>query len=126
MKTLEKRKLGSGGLEVSALGLGCMGMSWSYGAPKDKEEMIKLIRSAVERGVTFFDTAEVYGPLENEELVGEALEPFRNEVVIATKFGWAPGNENEINARWNALNSKPSHIKKVVEGSLKRLKARSD
>jgi len=122
MKPLQKRKLGSSGLEVSALGLGCMGMSWSYGEAKDKEEMIQLIRSAVEQGVTFFDTAEVYGPLENEELVGEALEPFKNEVVIATKFGWAPANEDEANARWNALNSRPEHIKKVVEGSLKRLK----
>src|SRR4051794_13017840 len=122
MKTLQKRKLGNSGLEVSALGLGCMGMSWSYGAVKDKQEMIKLIRSAVENGVTFFDTAEVYGPLTNEELVGEALEPFKNEVMIATKFGWEPANENEVNARWNALNSQPKHIKKVVEGSLKRLK----
>ena len=84
--------------------------------------MIKLIHAAVERGVTFFDTAEVYGPYANEELVGEALAPFKNEVVIATKFGWAPANESEANARWNALNSRPEHIKKVVEGSLKRLK----
>jgi len=122
MKTLQKRKLGSSGLEVSALGLGCMGMSWSYGAATDKQEMIKLIHSAFERGITFFDTAEVYGPLTNEELVGEALEPFKNEVVIATKFGWEPANENEVNARWNALNSQPMHIKKVVEGSLKRLR----
>jgi len=122
MKTLQKRKLGNSGLEVSALGLGCMGMSWSYGEAKDKQEMIKLIHAAVERGVTFFDTAEVYGPLVNEEVVGEALQPFRNEVLIATKFGWAPANENEANARWNALNSRPEHIKKVVEGSLKRLK----
>jgi aryl-alcohol dehydrogenase-like predicted oxidoreductase len=122
MKTMQKRKLGNSGLEVSALGFGCMGMSWSYGAAKDKQEMIELIRSAVEHGVTFFDTAEVYGPYTNEELVGEALEPFKNEVVIATKFGWAPANENEANLRWNALNSRPEHIKKVVEGSLKRLK----
>jgi aryl-alcohol dehydrogenase-like predicted oxidoreductase len=122
MKTLQKRKLGNGGLEVSALGLGCMGMSWSYGEAKDKQGMIKLIHAAVERGVTFFDTAEVYGPLVNEELVGEALQPFRNDVVIATKFGWAPADENEANARWNALNSRPEHIKKVVEGSLKRLR----
>ena len=122
MRTIQKRRLGSGGLEVSALGLGCMGMSWSYGAAKGREEMIKLIRSAVERGVTFFDTAEVYGPYTNEELVGEALAPFKNEVVIATKFGWAPANETEANARWNALDSKPEHIKKVVEGSLKRLR----
>lgn len=122
MKTIQKRKLGNGGLEVSALGLGCMGMSWSYGAAKDKEEMIKLIHAAVEGGVTFFDTAEVYGPYTNEELVGEALAPFKHEVVIATKFGWAPANETETNSRWNALNSKPEHIKKVVEGSLQRLK----
>lgn len=122
MKTIQKRKLENSGLEVSALGLGCMGMSWSYGAPKDKEEMIKLIRSAVERGVTFFDTAEVYGPYTNEELVGEALAPFKSEVVIATKFGWAPANESEANARWSALNSRPECIKKVVEGSLKRLR----
>jgi len=122
MKTLQKRKLGNSGLEVSALGLGCMGMSWSYGEAKNKQEMIKLIHSAVERGVTFFDTAEVYGPLVNEELVGEALQPFRNKIVIATKFGWAPANENEANARWNALNSRPEHIKKVVEGSLQRLR----
>ena len=113
---------------MSAIGLGCMGMNWSYGAPKAnpgsyREEMIQLIRSAVERGVTFFDTAEVYGPYANEELVGEALAPFKNDVVIATKFGWAPANESEISVRWNALNSRPEHIKKVVEGSLKRLKA---
>jgi aryl-alcohol dehydrogenase-like predicted oxidoreductase len=123
MKTMQKRKLGNSGLEVSALGLGCMGMSWSYGEAKDKQEMINLIRSAVERGVTFFDTAEVYGPYMNEELVGEALAPYKGKVIIATKFGWAPANENEVNGRWNALNSKPAHIKKVVEGSLKRLKA---
>lgn len=122
MQTLQKRKLGNSGLEVSALGLGCMGMNWSYGEPKDKGEMIKLIHAAVEQGVTFFDTAEVYGPFTNEELVGKALALFRNEVVIATKFGWAPANENEANARWNALNSRPEHIKKVVEGSLKRLR----
>ena len=109
-------------MQVSALGLGCMGMSWSYGASKDKQEMITLLRSAVEKGVTFFDTAEVYGPFANEELVGEALEPFKNEVVIATKFGWATENESEANSRWNALNSRPEHIKAVVEGSLKRLK----
>jgi aryl-alcohol dehydrogenase-like predicted oxidoreductase len=121
MKSIQKRKLGNSGLEVSALGLGCMGMSWSYGAPKDKEEMIELIHAAVERGVTFFDTAEVYGPYTNEELVGEALAPFKGEVVIATKFGWAPANESEANSRWNMLNSQPEHIKKVVEGSLKRL-----
>jgi aryl-alcohol dehydrogenase-like predicted oxidoreductase len=117
---MQKRKLGRSGLEVSALGLGCMGMSWSYGPPKDKQEMVALIHAAVERGVTFFDTAEVYGPLTNEELVGEALAPFRGKVVIATKFGWAPapGDAN----RWSALNSRPEHIKKAAEGSLKRLK----
>lgn len=118
---MQTRKLGKSGLEVSALGLGCMGMNWSYGVPKDKMEMIQLIHSAVERGVTFFDTAEVYGPLINEELVGEALAPFKNKVVIATKFGWTPANENEKSGRWSALNSRPEHIKKVVEGSLKRL-----
>ena len=122
MKAIQKRKLGNSGLELSALGLGCMGMSWSYGAAKDRAEMIGLIRSAVERGVTFFDTAEVYGPYTNEELVGEALAPFKGEVVIATKFGWAPVDDSEANARWNALNSRPEHIVKVVEGSLKRLK----
>jgi aryl-alcohol dehydrogenase-like predicted oxidoreductase len=117
---MEKRKLGNSDLEVSALGLGCMGMSWSYGPPKDKQEMISLIRAAVERGVTFFDTAEVYGPLTNEELVGEALAPFHGQVVIATKFGWAPapGDTN----RWSVLSSRPGHIKQVVEGSLKRLR----
>lgn len=117
---MQKRRLGGGGLEVSAIGFGCMGMSWSYGPPKDKQEMISLLHAAVDRGVTFFDTAEVYGPLVNEELVGEALAPFRGEVVIATKFGW------EANAadsdRWSALNSRPEHIKQAAEGSLKRLK----
>src|SRR3954463_262970 len=117
---MEKRKLGNSGLEVSALGLGCMGMSWSYGPAKDKHEMIALLRAAVERGVTFFDTAEVYGPLINEELLGEALAPFKGQVVIATKFGWRPGpNDTE---RWSIVESRPEHIKKVVEGSLKRLK----
>src|SRR5438132_1756902 len=106
---MQKRKLGKSNLEVSALGLGCMGMSWSYGPPKDKAEMIGLLRAAVERGITFFDTAEVYGPLTNEELLGEALAPFRGEVVIATKFGWAPGPED--GSRWTALNSRPEHIK---------------
>src|SRR5438445_623506 len=90
---MQTRKLGMGNLEVSAIGLGCMGMSWSYGPPKDKQEMVALLHAAVERGVTFFDTAEVYGPLVNEELVGEALVPFRGEVFIATKFGWAPNPE---------------------------------
>ena len=114
-----KRTLGQS-LEVSAIGLGCMGMSWSYGPPKDKQEMIALLRAAVEGGVTFFDTAEVYGPLTNEELVGEALAPFRGKVVIATKFGWqpSPGDGN----RWTALNSRPEHIKQVAEASLRRLR----
>ena len=116
---MQKRKLGNSGLEVSALGLGCMGMSWSYGVPKDKGEMISLIHAAVERGVTFFDTAEVYGPLVNEELVGEALAPFRGQVVIATKFGW---EANATDGKWTALNSRPEHIKQAAEGSLKRLK----
>ena len=117
---MQKRKLGNSGLEVSAIGLGCMGMSWSYGPPKDKNEMISLLRAAVERGVTFFDTAEVYGPLVNEELVGEALAPFRGKVAIATKFGWE-ANPTDTD-RWSALNSRPDHIKNVVEGSLKRLR----
>ena len=117
---MQKRLLGKSRLEVSALGLGCMGMSWSYGPPKDKQEMIALLHAAVERGITFFDTAEVYGPLENESLLGEALAPFRGQVVIATKFGWAanPGDAN----RWNALDSRPEHIKDVAEASLKRLR----
>ena len=117
---MQKRKLGKSNLEVSDIGLGCMGMSFSYGPPKDKEEMTALIRSAVERGITFFDTAEVYGPLINEELVGEALAPLRKQVVIATKFGWKPASDGE--ARWSLLDSRPEHIKRVVEGSLKRLK----
>ncbi|HXY48890.1 MAG TPA: aldo/keto reductase [Terriglobales bacterium] len=117
---MKKRELGQGGLEVSALGLGCMGMSWSYGPPKERQAMISLLRAAVERGVTFFDSAEVYGPLTNEELVGEALAPFRGQVVIATKFGWAPARGDR--ERWSALNSRPEHIKEAVEGSLKRLK----
>ena len=117
---MQKRRLGKSNLEVSAIGLGCMGMSWSYGPAKNKQEMISLLRAAVERGVTFFDTAEVYGPLVNEELVGEALAPFRGKVVIATKFGWAPAPGDA--ERWSALNSQPEHIKQAVEGSLKRLK----
>lgn len=117
---MEKRKLGTGGLEVSALGFGCMGMSWSYGPPKDKREMTDLLHAAVDRGVTFFDTAEVYGPLVNEELVGEALAPYRDRVVIATKFGWEANPED--GRKWSALNSRPEHIKKVAEESLKRLK----
>src|ERR1039457_4580683 len=116
---MRKRKLGSSGLEVSALGLGCMGMSFSYGPPKDKREMTSLLRAAVERGITFFDTAEVYGPFINEELVGEALAPFREQVVIATKFGF----ELDPNTGKQAgLNSRPEHIKQVAEGSLKRLR----
>ena len=117
---MQKRILGNSNLEVSAIGLGCMGMSFSYGPPKDKQEMTALLRAAVERGVTFFDTAEVYGPFLNEELVGEALSPFRGRVVIATKFGWAPGPK--AGDRWTVLNSRPEHIKQVAEGSLKRLK----
>jgi aryl-alcohol dehydrogenase-like predicted oxidoreductase len=118
---MQKRKLGNNNLEVSALGLGCMGMSWSYGPPKDKQEMISLLHAAVDRGVTFFDTAEVYGPLLNEELVGEALAPFRGKVVIATKFGWQANPDD--GGKWSALNSRPEHIKQVAEESLKRLKA---
>ena len=117
---MQQRKLGNSNLEVSAIGLGCMGMSWSYGPPKNKQEMTSLLRAAVERGVTFFDTAEVYGPLLNEELVGEALAPFRGQVVIATKFGWAPAPQDET--RWSNLNSRPEHIKEAVEGSLQRLR----
>ncbi len=115
-----KRKLGKSNLEVSAIGLGCMGMSFGYGPAADKKEMISLIRSAVERGVTFFDTAEVYGPFTNEELVGEALAPLRNQVVIATKFGFKPDPNG--GARWSGLDSRPEHIKEVAEASLKRLK----
>ena len=117
---MQKRKLGKSNLEVSAIGLGCMGMSWSYGPAKDKKEMIALLHAAVERGVTFFDTAEVYGPLVNEELVGEALAPLRNKVVIATKFGWKPAPGDEV--RWTLLDSRPEHMRRVVEGSLKRLR----
>ena len=117
---MQKRKLGKSNLEVSAIGLGCMGMSWSYGPPKNKKQMTALLHAAVERGVTFFDTAEVYGPLANEELVGEALAPFRNQVTIATKFGWKPAPGDEV--RWSLLDSRPEHILRVVEGSLKRLR----
>jgi aryl-alcohol dehydrogenase-like predicted oxidoreductase len=117
---MKKRKLGKSNLEVSEIGLGCMGMSFSYGPAKDKKEMISLIHAAVERGVTFFDTAEVYGPFVNEELVGEALAPFRGKVVIATKFGWEANPDD--GGKWNALNSRPEHIKQVAEDSLKRLK----
>src|SRR3984885_12521211 len=119
-ETMQKRKLGKSNLEVSALGLGCMGMSSSYGPPADKREMIGLIRTAVERGITFFDTAEVYGPFINEELVGEALAPLRDQVVIATKFGFKPDPKG--GPRWSALDSRPEHIKQVAEASLKRLK----
>ena len=118
---MDKRILGSTGLEVSALGFGCMGMSQSFGPnPGDRGQMIHLLRTAVDRGVTFFDTAEVYGPFTNEELVGEALAPFRDQVVIATKFGFAPDPAG--GPGWTALNSRPEHIKEVVEASLKRLK----
>src|SRR5947208_6534862 len=117
LEQMKKRKLGKSNLEVSALGLGCMGMSWSYGPPKDKQQMISLIRAAVERGVTFFDTAEVYGPYTNEELVGEALAPLRRQVKIATKFGF-----KIVNGKQAGLDSRPEHIKEVAEASLKRLK----
>jgi len=116
---MQKRKLGSN-LEVSAIGLGCMGMSFNLGPAMDKKDGISLIRAAVERGVTFFDTAEVYGPFTNEELVGEALAPFRDKVVIATKFGWEANPAD--GGKWNTLNSRPEHIQKVAEASLKRLK----
>src|SRR5881227_1888263 len=117
---MKKRKLGKSNLEVSAIGLGCMGMTFAYGPPGDKQEMISLVRSAVERGVTFFDTAEVYGPYTNEELVGEALAPFRKQVVIATKFGFKPASK--IESRWSDLDSRPERIKQVAEASLKRLR----
>src|ERR1700761_89965 len=117
---MQKRNLGTRGFEVSALGFGCMGMSFSYGPPKDVKEMTALLHAAVDRGVTFFDTAEVYGPLINEELVGEALAPYRGRVVIATKFGWEANPED--GGKWSALNSRPEHIKQVAEESLKRLK----
>ncbi|HEY4740559.1 MAG TPA: aldo/keto reductase [Candidatus Acidoferrales bacterium] len=116
---MQKRKLGKANLEVSALGLGCMGMSFSYGPPKDKQEMISLIRTAVDRGITFFDTAEVYGPFTNEELVGEALAPLRDRVVIATKFGF---KIDPATGKQAGLDSRPEHIKEVAESSLKRLK----
>src|SRR2546427_8387762 len=121
---MQKRKLGKSDLEVSALGLGCMGMSFSYGPPKDKQEMTSLLHAAVERGITFFDTAEVYGPFLNEELVGEALAPFRKQVVIATKFGFDVSRDFDPRGMKGApgLNSRPEHIKQAVEGSLKRLK----
>jgi aryl-alcohol dehydrogenase-like predicted oxidoreductase len=115
---MQKRELGKTGLEVSAIGLGCMGMSFGYGPPKDKGEMISLIRAAVEHGVTFFDTAEIYGPFTNEELVGEALGPVRERVVIATKFGFKIGPNGEQ----MGLDSRPAHIKEVADASLKRLR----
>src|SRR5215813_2208139 len=115
---MKKRKLGNSGLEVSALGLGCMGMSYGYGPAGDEQEMIALLRKAVERGVTFFDTAEVYGPFKNEELVGEALAPLRDRVVIATKFGFKIGPKGEQ----VGVDSRPAHIREVAEASLKRLK----
>src|ERR1700683_999195 len=117
---MQKRKLGKSSLEVSAIGLGCMGMSFGLGPPADKKEMISLIRSAVEHGVTFFDTAEVYGPFTNEELVGEALAPLRDQVVIATKFGFKPDPNG--GTRWSGLDSRPEHIKEVAQTALKRLK----
>src|SRR5437667_11129337 len=119
-ETVQKRQLGKSHLEVSAIGLGCMGMSFGYGPPKDKQEMISLLRAAVELGVTFFDTAEVYGPFTNEELVGEALAPFRGQVVIATKFGFKPASTDDT--RWSELDSRPEHIQAVAEASLKRLR----
>ncbi len=118
---METRKLGNNGLKVSALGLGCMGMSFGYGPAADKNEMIALIRKAVEMGVNFFDTAEVYGPYVNEELLGEALAPFKNQVVTATKFGFAP----DASGKWTQLNSRPKHIVEAVEDSLKRLNVES-
>ena len=117
---MQKRRLGNSNLEVSAIGLGCMGMSFSYGPPKDKAEMTRLLHEAVERGVTFFDTAEVYGPFTNEELVGEALSPMRDKLVIATKFGFNLDPTGK--SMWSGLNSKPEHIKQVADASLKRLK----
>src|SRR5690349_14296227 len=114
---MNKRKLGKSNLEVSAIGLGCMGMSFGYGPPADKQQMIRLIHAAVERGVTFFDTAEVYGPYANEELVGEALAPFRSKVAIATKFGFKLESGKQL-----GLDSRPAHIREVAEASLKRLR----
>jgi aryl-alcohol dehydrogenase-like predicted oxidoreductase len=121
---MQTRKLGNSNLEVSAIGLGCMGMSFSYGPPKDKQEMTALLGAAVDRGITFFDTAEVYGPYLNEELVGEALAPFRDRVVVATKFGFdiSPNSDPRGMKGSPGLNSRPEHIKEAVEGSLERLK----
>jgi aryl-alcohol dehydrogenase-like predicted oxidoreductase len=117
---MQKRTLGKSNLELSAIGLGCMGLSFGLGPAVDRKEGISLIRAAVERGITFFDTAEVYGPFTNEELVGEALAPFRDHVVIATKFGWEANPQD--GGKWTALNSRPEHIKQAAEGSLKRLR----
>lgn len=117
---MHRRKLGRNGLEVSALGFGCMGLNFSYGPAPDRQQMIQLLRAAVERGVTFFDTAEIYGPFTNEELVGEALAPYKGKVVIATKFGFQPDPNG--GPRWAGLNSRPENIRKVVEASLKRLR----
>lgn len=117
---MQKRKLGKTGLEVSEIGFGCMGLSFGYGPATEKQEAIKVIRTAAEQGVTFFDTAEVYGPFTNEELVGEALEPFKGQVVIATKFGWKANPDDQ--GKWTALDSRPEHIREVAEASLKRLK----
>jgi len=117
---MQKRRLGNSNLEVSALGLGCMGMSFGYGPAADRQEMIALLRAAVERGVTFFDTAEVYGPFTNEDLVGEALSPFRGQVVIATKFGFKLDPDG--GPRWSGLDSRPEHVKQVAEASLRRLR----
>jgi len=119
---MKKRKLGNSGLEVSAIGLGCMGMSMSYGPAGDMKEMISLLRTAVERGVTFFDTAEVYGPFTNEELVGEALSPLRQRVVIATKFGF---KLNPSGQGWTGLDSRPEHIKEVAENTVSTRTCRS-
>src|SRR5690349_16675265 len=119
---MKKRSLGKSGPEVSALGFGCMGLSSAYGPPAPRQDGVKIIRTAFERGVKFFDTAEVYGPFANEELVGEAVAPFRDEVVIATKFGFAPGADYNETGRWSGLDSRPEHIKEVAEASLKRLK----
>src|ERR1700722_4029000 len=115
---MEKRKLGKSDLEVSAMGLGCMGLSFGLGPATEKQEAIHVIRAAVDQGVNFFDTAEVYGPLVNEEVVGEALAPFQGKVVIATKFGFKPAKDG----KWSGLDSSPKHIKEVAEASLKRLK----
>src|SRR5690242_12033738 len=121
---MQKRKLGKSNLEISAIGLGCMGMSYSYGPPKDKQEMTSVLRAAVDRGVTFFDTAEIYGPYTNEELLGEALAPFRGKVIVATKFGFdlSPNFNPRGEKGSPRLNSRPERIKQAVDGSLKRLR----